>query len=510
MLTDARPESAWVVFVSYYQQHPASLFGHTLLVFPRGDLDRSSLDLGSLSASFEGDITDLPATTYVPAAFFGGIEGRFLLEPFHVKSRKYANLEHRDLWFFQLPLGTLEIRLLLLHLWELRGARFDYGFVRANCSFQVLAALEAVLPGSELTAQLGRFVSPADTLRVLDERLGLQRVRLLSSPTSRLRHALAEMSEGDRARLHELTEGDWNAATGADASPWLLDTALLYFEVHHPYSLFPGVAATAAEIRATARHRALLKLRSRAGSGASSAPTGLLAAPSAENPLQGHRLSRLTLTFGRAGGYGTFLQAGVRGAFHELEDTPAGFPPGLVLELARVDLRLALETHKVLLGEVIVARVGSLGAGPDREIEVRPSWEISLGAVPVFLTGTTRSGVSPNHAGLSAGLGGAVGNRFIYAFSLLGLKAGALLGERNPFAPLVSLRAGLRISPVERWTSTVQGSCLAVVESPVAARRGCELSVNVALDVSRQVAAIAAGSVSSERRDLAIGFRRYW
>ena len=509
MLGDAKPHSVWVVFVSYYQQHPASLFGHTLLLFPRGEIDGGALDLGSLAASFEGDITDLPATTYVPAGLFGSLKGQFLLEPFYVKSRKYTSVEQRDLWLFELPLSTQEIHRLLLHLWELRSATYDYGFLRANCSFQVLAALEAVLRGPDLTGRLRSIVSPAATLRVLEQQIGVRRTRFLPSPSSRLRHALARLSAADQGRLSSLIEGPGSAASKTPASTPLLDAALLYFEVNHPYSIFHRPGATAAERDHVTRHRDLLAERSLAGAETVAPPT-LHSAPPSENPLFGHALSRLTLTFGRAAPYGNFLEAGIRGAIHDLGDSPAGFPSGLVLELARIDLRFALDARKVFLSQLAVVRVGALGAGSDLDIEVRPCWQLSLGADPIFLSDEQRTGALPTHVGLSADLGGAIGNRWIHAFSLIGIKAGTLLDEPNPLIPLLSLKAGLQFNPGERWTSTVQGNCVAMADRTFPARSGCGLNLNVSIDFSQMMSGVLAGSVTTERRDLALGVRHYW
>ena len=72
-----------------------------------------------------------------------------------------------------------EIDLLLAHLWELRGVEFDYYFFDENCSYQLLALLDAARPDLDLQEQFRGWVIPADTVRAVVARARSGRRRRL-------------------------------------------------------------------------------------------------------------------------------------------------------------------------------------------------------------------------------------------------------------------------------------------------------------------------------------------
>jgi hypothetical protein len=158
----------------------------------------------------------------------------------------------------------------------------------------------------------------------------------------------------------------------------------------------------------------------------------------------------------------------------------------MVLELARVDLHFALAPQTVVLREASIVKVGALGAGPDQGFELRPAWQLSLGAAPVPLSGVGPRTRLPTEAGASTEFGGAFGNRSLFVFSLVGAHAGALIADRTTFSPLLSWKAGLQVGPADRWTSTLSARCVAVGYSgELLARRGCEGRLDAAVEISR-------------------------
>ncbi|MDX9731128.1 MAG: DUF4105 domain-containing protein [Bdellovibrionales bacterium] len=159
-------EGVSLVFASAYLNNAASMFGHTFLKFhSRRNRDgRDLLDYGVNFAAETGSDGGVPFAFYGLTGFY---PGRFSLQPFHETLRTYSNLEGRDLIEYRLNLSQEEIDFFIDHLLELERTYFDYYFLSENCSYFLLAALEAAKPSVDLTSQFWYQVIPADSIRVV-------------------------------------------------------------------------------------------------------------------------------------------------------------------------------------------------------------------------------------------------------------------------------------------------------------------------------------------------------
>ena len=83
--------------------------------------------------------------------------------------KRYGDVENRDIWEYRLALTGEEVLRMLMHVWELKAAYFDYYFLDENCSYHLLSLLEAARPSLHLLDQFGLWAVPADTVRSVAE-----------------------------------------------------------------------------------------------------------------------------------------------------------------------------------------------------------------------------------------------------------------------------------------------------------------------------------------------------
>jgi hypothetical protein len=153
------PQSATLVFPGSYTNSPASMFGHTLLIFT-GPYQSKPL---AHAASYSAFTNESNGLVYALKGITGGYRGYFTLLPYYEKIKEYSGLERRDMWEYRLRLSPTETEKMFLHLWELRDVYSDYFFFDENCSYNLLYLIEAARPDLELTGPRPLWVMPIDT-----------------------------------------------------------------------------------------------------------------------------------------------------------------------------------------------------------------------------------------------------------------------------------------------------------------------------------------------------------
>ncbi len=162
-----RSEKVSLVFPTQFSSNPASVMGHTFFKFSTQSRPSHLHQSLSYSASVNEPIKFF---TYVYKGLFGGYQGHFLEAPFYEKLLEYDDIEQRDIWIYELKMKPQEIDLLVDFLWELKtNARFSYFFLRENCSFIPLAAIETILPTKNLTDGFGFYLAPYMSLKRLND-----------------------------------------------------------------------------------------------------------------------------------------------------------------------------------------------------------------------------------------------------------------------------------------------------------------------------------------------------
>jgi len=168
------PKGVTLVFPTAFMNSPSSMFGHTLLRIDAKDQTRSK-ELIAFAVNFAAEPDDSDnAAMYALKGLVGSYPGKFSLMPYYKKVREYNDLESRDIWEYKLNLTEQQVERVLLHLWELQRATFDYFFIDENCSYQLLGLLQLAKDDLNLTSQFNMQAIPSDTVAALRDNNLLQ------------------------------------------------------------------------------------------------------------------------------------------------------------------------------------------------------------------------------------------------------------------------------------------------------------------------------------------------
>jgi len=193
---EINPKSATLIFPYYYLDAPASMFGHTLLRINTANPGQPALLSYAVNYAALVDREQTGLIEYGFKGITGGFKGVFTIAPYYLSVRSYNDMEQRDIWEYDLNFSPLEIRRMVLHLWELKQTFFDYYFFRENCSYHLLSLFEAARPGLQLRTRYMLWTLPADTVRDMISESGLVSHRAYRpSRLSRFHQQLAAMTE---------------------------------------------------------------------------------------------------------------------------------------------------------------------------------------------------------------------------------------------------------------------------------------------------------------------------
>lgn len=161
------PDKLTLVFPTAFMNNPSSMFGHTLVRIDAKNQNKNN-ELVAFAINFAAtpDTND-NAAVYALKGLIGSYPGRFTVMPYYKKVREYNDIESRDIWEYPLNFTTEEVNRILLHLWELEQAEFDYYFLDENCSYQLLALLQLANHDLDLVSDFPVTAIPSDTVKTL-------------------------------------------------------------------------------------------------------------------------------------------------------------------------------------------------------------------------------------------------------------------------------------------------------------------------------------------------------
>lgn len=162
------PTSVHVVFPGGYMKNPASMFGHTFLLFENEEKPR----LMGETMSYGAIATDTPGFIYAVKGLFGLYYGQYLIEMYSKQTLNYRDLDMRDIWEYKLKLTDEQLDNLFRHAMEFTLIGSKYFYIGENCTFYTFAVLDAAYPDEDLTGKLGLIAEPLKSIKILDE-LGL-------------------------------------------------------------------------------------------------------------------------------------------------------------------------------------------------------------------------------------------------------------------------------------------------------------------------------------------------
>jgi hypothetical protein len=365
-------ESIAVVYSANYLNNPASAFGHTFLRLKKRRLANATEPSERLD--YGVDYIAITDTNNPLLYAFKGLTGLFPgalnFHSFEYKMREYGNYEARDLWEYDLTLTPGEVTLLALHLWELAATHIDYFYLTKNCSYYVLAAIEAVAPRLELISQLHTVVLPKDTIQALFGVPGLVgAIDYRPSLRSRFRAQVARLETREKDMAERLTldptmriPSDFSVAESVAA----LDTAVLVLDARFAKPRDSSHDARVAAAKAwLVQRRALLST--------TLPPPPPVPAPLDKAPERGHGSMRVTLGTGITTQYGDdFGTLGYRLTLHDLADSPDGEPELSQVQFMDAHLRYDIARRTLTLDSLTFADV--LALNPLTRFEKAGSW----------------------------------------------------------------------------------------------------------------------------------------
>lgn len=375
VLTNMDVTSATLIFPSAHMNRPASMFGHTALVFDTGNRNR----LLAKAVNYAASTTEGFGPFFAFAGIAGLYKGYYSIDTYADKVELFNDIDQRDVWEYELNLTSEEIDRMLRHVWELQTTYSQYYFFTENCAYNLLYLIEAARPSAELTDKFSWWVLPIDTVKAVQD-AGLVRDRTYRpSKTTTLKHLGSQLSTEDLQSTLALAHGKAmpddlaDQETDVDRTIVVLDLAAEYCQYLY---------ATGALAPKDYRPRFMRLLRSR------SKLTGShdsYRAPEPEPPEEGHDAGRIALGIGVIE-QEAFLSLQWRPAHHELTDTPKGFDLGSHIQFAPVVGRYLFAENRVELQQADMVDIVSLA--PRNRLFRPSSWTFRTGVRQVKFHGT--------------------------------------------------------------------------------------------------------------------------
>jgi Domain of unknown function (DUF4105) len=402
------PQSATLVFPGSYTNSPASMFGHTLLIFT-GPYKSKPLAHAAGYSAFTNESNGL---VYALKGITGGYRGYFTLLPYYEKIKEYSGLERRDMWEYRLRLSPVQTEKMFLHLWELRDVYSDYFFFDENCSYNLLYLIEAARPDLQLTGPRPLWVMPIDTVRLLNQHGLLEAPEYRPSLATRLRLSAGQLDAEQTVAALRLVRGEGLAKDlvfAGKSRAQVLETAAESIElqyVQHKLDLSSY----------RQRYLAVLAERSRLR-----CAEGLPLAEALLRPDYGHGSSRFGVGVGVEDSR-WFQEWRLRPAYHSLLDPPEGFLAGSQIILGDLAVRVKHASGTIQLERFRLVDIISLA--PIHSFDKPISWQARIGLRRITLDDSRTLGLYLNPGG-----GFSIQNAWGLGYLLLeseGLVTGAL------------------------------------------------------------------------------------
>ncbi|ASP39968.1 hypothetical protein CHH28_15380 [Bacterioplanes sanyensis] len=383
--------SLTLIFPASHINSPSSMYGHTLVRMDREDPASSKLLAYSVNFAANADPTD-NELVFSYKGLTGGYPGVVSVLPYYVKTNEYQHMEYRDVWEYPLNLSPAEVDQFVRHIWETQDTEFDYFFFDENCSYRLLALIDAATERADLTDDFFLTAVPVDTIRALDDQGFVAGAVYRASAASQLNAASDQVSKQVREVSRVLVESDDDIDTLLQSLSAKQQVQAL--ELSHAYARYLAVKKKKASPELRRRTLALLSARAKR-------PIESGFQPAAQPGLrddQGHQTRRFALAAGQTE-HG-FVDLHWRPAYHDVMDLLDGFVPGSQIQMGATELR-AWDTDDIRLQRLTVIDVLSLS---QRDFYQRPTaWGVSGGAKRFV------GRESPLHGYLHVAFGQAVG-----------------------------------------------------------------------------------------------------
>lgn len=459
------PAGMTLVFPTAFMNNPSSMFGHTLLRIDAKDQNRhKELIAFAINFAAEPAGNDNPLL-YAAKGLLGAYPGRFSVMPYYRKVREYNDMESRDIWEYPLKLSEQEVERVLLHLWEMQLAEFDYYFLDENCSYQLLALLELARDDLFLIKDFPLQAIPSDTVAALAKQGLLAGPRYRESFGTRLLHISQQVSPELLAAAELAKQGVLPApATFSD------EELTVIYEFAYEWLNFELYDQGLARDPTAKTLTTLLRLRSQIDT-----PTPFTPVPRpAYSPEQGHGSSRIGVSAQYWQNTPATLNLEWRAAYHDLLDAQEGFISGA--QISFLDLRLSHNEHNHTRLEQLYL-LDAMTIPPSQAVLPSLSWNLRLGydRQPAALQRQGRWFVQ-------GGYGQAWGNADgLHSYALLAVALNHGKVTDYQFSAGAGLETGLLWQAAKRHRLGLQAQYLALVNSNTNFHSEIKLSWNWSL-----------------------------
>jgi len=380
-----------LVLASAHINSPASAFGHTFL---RIDSEEQT-PLISYAVSYAAETAETNGFIYAYRGISGGYNGKYTILPYYEKIKEYNDLEQRDIWEYELDLTPHELRIMALHIMEIRAFDTDYYFFAENCSYNILWLLEVARDGIELTSLFTTSAIPIDTVRSVEQAGLVKKVNYRPSSRKKINTMLDRLNEPEALAFvqSELFDITLLKNLGRDEKAASLELAIELLKMRHRNH----------EVEKNSYTKSLLKLlRERSKLGIN--PPSKITRP--DSPLDGHLSRRITIGWQNQENDHT-LQLGLKPAYHDPFDVENGYLSGAFISF--LDTQVSISEKQTRLEQIKVIEIQSFAL--QDKIFSPISWQISAGA---------KRPLNNQLLGyLQAGAGKTFGTKNLYAYLML-------------------------------------------------------------------------------------------
>lgn len=441
------PKGLTLVFPTAFMGNPSSMFGHTLLRVDAKDQTRHK-ELVAFAINFAAEpLAQDNAALYAVKGIIGSYPGRFTVMPYYRKVREYNDIESRDIWEYPINLSEQEVNRILLHLWEMELAEFDYYFIDENCSYQLLALLELARDDLQLTDAFPLHAIPSDTVTALKDAGLLSAPKYRESFGTRLQHQADEIAP-------ELFDAAIAAKNGDFPSPEQytdIERAAI-LELAYEWLNFDLYNQGLERSPTAKRLTQLLYQRSRIKT---ASPFSKITPPDS-SPDQGHGSTRLGLTSSYSSIDDAKLILEWRASYHDLLDSQQGFIPGA--KISFLDTKLSINRDSDIKLEQFML-LDAMSLAPNNRVFDNAAWHARAGfeRMPVA---DTREG----HWFIQGGYGAAWGDAQTHHYYALA-STKASMGELNDHQPVLGmgLEAGAVFQLADSHRFSIEAQWLAMV-----------------------------------------------
>ncbi len=442
-----------VVFPVAYLNNPASMFGHSFLKLGRKNNAEGSALL-AWTVNYAAMTAKERGLKFVVKGLLGGYQGKYTLAPYYLLLKEYTDLDNRDLWEYTLDFNAQEIKRLLLHLWELLPARFNYYFINKNCSYQLLTLLEVARPALNLSSRFKFDAIPADTIQAIVQQGLLKKTDYRPALATRVMAKAKSLNTTQQQLAKAFALGKIKLA-----SPWaknyskteqasILELAFDYLSYLNAKKIKYKQKINGQLAYDLLAARSLLNVPSL---------TAKIIKPKVR-PDEGHAGNRAALAYGYDGQQ-TFIEAGYRWAYHDLYDNSQGFVKGAEVVFLNAAIRYYPTRGKVNLETLDLIKLTSL---PEFNNFIQPfSWQVLLGAKQMRFFDKQRH-LTP-WVKIGGGLSYYPSENSLFSVNLLNT---LLINPKFHQYMAVGMGAGLHVSydPLPTWRVAFNASILKYVQ----------------------------------------------